>query len=139
MQDIIVVLLVAYIQIGLILGWYLFYKRVLTVRDELAAGQHAQEDSFAKLSAEVEELRRVVQEARPPRERRAEDRDSHILKQAKRRGALEMARRGMDIDHIAATLSMRRAEVDLLVRMERMQRNTRLPVSAPPVWLDTAS
>jgi hypothetical protein len=66
--------------------------------------------------------------------------ESQALKQAKRRGALEMARRGMDVLHIAETLNMRRAEVELLVRLERLQRDAR-PAGQDPDrhWLETAS
>jgi len=46
----------------------------------------------------------------------------------------------MDISHIAETLNMRRTEVEMLVRLERLQREVRAPrQDADRHWLETAS
>jgi hypothetical protein len=139
MSDFIAVLLIGYVQGGLLLAWYLFYRRVLALRQDFGAGQAANESLLRKLENEVCELRRQVRDLAGVK-RRPIHTEIQILQQAKRRGALEMARRGMDALHIAETLKMQRAEVEMLVRLERLQRDAHPQVAfAAPNWIETAS
>jgi hypothetical protein len=134
------VVLIGYVQCGLLLAWYLFQRRVATVRDEFDRGKAEREASLSGFEAELADLRRQLRELGGHRARGALHGESPALKQAKRRGALEMARRGMDILHIAETLNMRRAEVEMLVRLERLQRNVQTPAQdGDRHWLETAS
>ncbi len=135
------VVLIGYVQCGLLLAWYLFHRRVVAVRDEFGRGQAGRDASFGGLEAEVAELRRQIRDLGGYRQRAPLHAESPALKQAKRRGALEMARRGMDIAHIADTLNMRRAEVEMLVRLERLQRSVQPTArqDADRHWLETAS
>jgi len=136
MSDFLAVVLIGYVQSGLLLAWYLFHRRVAAVRDEFGRGQAERDTSLRELETEVGRMRDLTGH----RPRGPLHGESPALKQAKRRGALEMARRGMDIFHIAETLNMRRAEVEMLVRLERLQRNARPPEQdADRHWLETAS
>jgi hypothetical protein len=140
MSDFMAVVLIGYVQCGLLLAWYLFHRRVNAVRGEFGSGQAERDASLHKFETELTELRRLVGELAGRRARAPLPGESQALKQAKRRGALEMARRGMDISHIAETLNMRRTEVEMLVRLERLQREVRAPrQDADRHWLETAS
>jgi hypothetical protein len=83
----------------------------------------AREAALGELETQLGELHRQVRELRGRKLRGLLPAESPRLKQAKRRGALQMARRGMDATHIAEALNMRRAEVEMLVRLERLQRD----------------
>jgi hypothetical protein len=134
------VILVGYVQCGLLLAWYLFHRRVNAVRDEFGTGQAERDASFRGFETELAKLRRLVADLAGHRARAPLPGESQALKQAKRRGVLEMARRGMDIPHIAETLNMRRTEVEMLVRLERLQRGVQPPgPDADRHWLETAS
>jgi hypothetical protein len=134
------VLLIGYVQCGLLLAWYLFHRRVLAVREEFERGQAERDGSFSGFESELAELRRQIHNLGGLRKRGPLHSESPALKQAKRSGALEMARRGMDVPHIAETLNMRRSEVELLVRLERLQRNAQPPgPDSERHWLETAS
>jgi hypothetical protein len=140
MSDFMAVILIGYIQCGLLLVWYLFHRRVVGIRSDFGSGQAKQDHSLRELENVVAEIRRQMRELAGQRTRGTLQGDSPLLKQAKRRGALEMARRGMDISHIAETLNIRRAEVEMLVRIERLQRNAEpAPADADRHWLETAS
>jgi hypothetical protein len=123
MSDLMAVLLIAYVQCGLLLAWYLFHRRVAAARGEFAAERVAREAALGELETQLGELHRQVRELRGRKLRGLLPAESPRLKQAKRRGALQMARRGMDATHIAEALNMRRAEVEMLVRLERLQRD----------------
>jgi hypothetical protein len=140
MSDFMAAILIAYVQCGLLLAWYLFHRRVLAVRSDFGSGQAKQDHSLRELEAAVAELRRHMRDQSGHRAHGSAHGESPLLKQAKRRGALEMARRGMDSGHIAETLNMRRAEVEMLVRIDRLQ-NSAAPASqdADRHWLETAS
>jgi hypothetical protein len=134
------VVLIGYVQCGLLLAWYLFHRRVNAVRDEFGSRQAERDTSFRGFETELAELRRLVGELAGHRARAPLQGESQALKQAKRRGALEMARRGMDILHIAKTLNIRWTEVEMLVRLERLQRDAQPPgTDADRHWLETAS
>ena len=140
MSDLMAVILIGYVQCGLLLAWYLFHRRVAAAREEFGSGQAEHKLSLRELETEVAEIRRQMRDLTGHRQRGPLHRESPALKQAKRRGALEMARRGMDIYHIAQTLNIRRAEVEMLVRLERLQRDAQPPgQSADRHWLETAS
>lgn len=140
MSEFAVVLLIAYVQGGLLLAWYLFYRRVLALRHDFGAQQAAREVSLRDLEIEVSALRRQVRELAASNARRPLSKEAQILQQAKRRGVWEMARRGMNAKHIAETLNMRRAEVELLLRLEQLQRDAHSHAAyPPPSWLETAS
>jgi hypothetical protein len=140
MSDMMAVLLIGYVQCGLLLAWYLFHRRVNAVRGEFESGQAERDESFRGFETELAELRRLVGALAGHRVRAPLQGESQALKQAKRRGALEMARRGMDILHIAETLNLRRTEVEMLVRLERLQRGVQPPgQDANRHWLETAS
>jgi hypothetical protein len=140
MSDLMAVVLIGYVQCGLLLAWFLFHRRVVAVRDEFEAGQAERDTTLQELGTDVAQLRRQMRDLAGPRPRRPLHGESQALKQAKRRGALEMARRGMDIQHIAEALNMRRTEVEMLVRLERLQREARpAGQDADRHWLETAS
>lgn len=140
MSNWLVVVLIAYVQCGLFLVWYLFCRRVLALRQDFGAMQEAGETVLRQLAGEVADLRRQVRGLTGPKTRRPPATESQILQQAKKRGALEMARRGMDADHIADTLNMRRAEVETLMRLDRLQRHACPQTGyAGANWLETAS
>jgi hypothetical protein len=140
MSDFLAVVLIAYVQCGLLLAWYVFHRRVAAIRNDFAGGQANQDRSLRELEAAVAELRRHMRGPSGPRLHATLQGESPLLKQAKRRGALEMARRGMDSAQIAETLNMRRAEVDLLVRLDRLQRGAApQQPDADRQWLETAS
>ncbi|MEX2302365.1 MAG: hypothetical protein WD733_15595 [Bryobacterales bacterium] len=140
MSVFVVVLLIAYVQCGLLLAWYLFYRRVLALRHDFGAQLAAREASLRDLVSEISGLRRQVRELAASNARRPLSKEAQILQQAKRRGLLEMARRGMNAKHIAETLNMRRAEVELLLRLEQLQRDAHSQAACtPPNWLETAS
>ena len=140
MSDFMAVVLIGYVQGGLLLAWYLFHRRVAAVRDEIGRGDAQRDSSLHDLETEVAEMRRLLRELSGLRPRAPLHGESPVLKQAKRRGALEMARRGMDAVHIAKTLNMRRTEVEMLVRLERLQRDARpAGQDADRHWLETAS
>jgi hypothetical protein len=140
MSELMAVLLIGYVQCGLLLAWYLFSRRVAAIGDDFGRGQAERDASVRELETAMAELRRQVRDGAGQRAPGPLHGESPVLKQAKRRGALEMARRGMDTLHIAATLNMRRAEVEMLVRLERLQRDVRPPSpDADRHWLETAS
>lgn len=140
MSDFMAVVLIAYVQGGLLLAWYLFHRRVLALRAHFGALQQASETMLQELASEVAGLRRQVRGLSGSKARRTLHTESHVLLQAKRRGALEMARRGMEAHHIATALNMRRAEVETLLRLERLRRDAYPQTSyATPNWLETAS
>jgi hypothetical protein len=140
MSDLMAIVLIGYVQCGLLLAWYLFHRRVVAVRDVFGRGQAERDASFGGLQAEVVELRRQMRDHGGQRPRGPLHGESPALKQAKRRGVLEMARRGMDAFHIAEALNMRRAEVEMLVRLEQLQRNVQAPGhDTDRHWLETAS
>lgn len=140
MSDLITALLIGYVQCGVLLAWYLSHRRVVTVRDAFEHGQDERDASLHELEAEVAVLRRQMREMAGQRRRGMRDGESPMLKQAKRRGALEMARRGMEVAHIAQTLNMRRTEVEMLVRLDRLQREAHpAEQGADRHWLETAS
>jgi site-specific recombinase XerC len=135
-----VVLLIAYVQCGLLLAWYLFCRRVLALRQDFGAQLAAREASLRDLVSEVSALRRQVRELAASNARRPLSREAQILQQAKHRGVWEMARRGMNAKYIAETLNMRRAEVELLLRLEQLQRDAHSQAACTtPKWLETAS
>jgi hypothetical protein len=140
MSDFMAVVLIAYVQCGLLLAWYLFHRRVCAVRDEWETERAEQDTSLRELAAAVGELRRQMRDLGGQRGRGSLHGESPALKQAKRRGALEMARRGMDNYHIAETLNLRFAEVEMLVRLERLQRDAQTAGERDDRhWLETAS
>jgi hypothetical protein len=139
MSDLMAVVLIAYVQCGLLVAWYLCDRRVALVRGELAAQQAAHQAALRDIEAQLAELQRQLRELYGRQPRALLPAGSHGFKQAKRRGALEMARRGMDAPHIAHVLNMRRAEVEMLVRLERLQRDTAAQAHNALGWLETAS
>jgi hypothetical protein len=140
MSGFIVVLLIGYVQCGVLLAWYLCHRRVVAIRDDFEHGQDERDAARRELEAEVAVMRRQMREMAGHRRRGTIAGESPMLKQAKRRGALEMARRGMDIAHIARTLNMRCTEVEMLVRLDRLQRDVRpAEQNADRHWLETAS
>jgi hypothetical protein len=139
MSDFIAVLLIAYVQFGLLLAWYLFYRRVLAAREDFAAEQAGREILLRDLGNEVASLRQQLRDLNGNRPRRSFHGESQVLQQAKRRGVLEMARREMDAHHIAETLNLRRAEVETLVRLDRLQRAAEPQTFEAQNWLETAS
>jgi hypothetical protein len=140
MSDFLAVLLIAYVQCGLLLAWYLFYRRVVALRADFGAGLAARETLLRELAGEVASLRQQMRDLVESRPRRSFQRESQVLLQAKRRGALEMARRGMSAHHIAETLNLRRTEVEMLLRLEQLQRQAQpQPVQREPNWLEAAS
>jgi hypothetical protein len=140
MPNWLIVLLIAYMQCGLLLAWYLFRRRVLALRHDFGVMQEAGAAALRELAAEVADLKRQLRGLAGNRARRPPAAESQILQQAKRRGALEMARRGMAAYHISEALNMRRAEVETLLRLERLQRRASdQPGHAAASWLETLS
>jgi hypothetical protein len=140
MSNFMVVLLVIYVQCGLVVAWYLFHRRVLAVRDQVEADRSAREASLLEVATKLLELRRLGEEIKNGRGQGLAQRETLAFKQARRRGALEMSRRGLDSYEIAQTLNMRRAEIETLVRFEHLRRHSQAQnEEGPPHWLEPAS
>jgi hypothetical protein len=135
-SDVAAVVLIGYVQGGLLLAWYLYHRRATAIRAGLVAEQQAREAAVRELQSAVAGLRDQVGELKNRRSHGPLPRDSRVLKQAQRRGALEMARRGMDARHIADVLSMRCAEVEMLLRMEQLRGGGQ---ASAPDWIESAS